>query len=201
MTSGSESSRSLEERAEPFLRAAELLESGPWRERLVAATMLELSKTVEEAEGDAAAETVDFLRANLANAAEMAAVQPFSPAGVTNHVEYRPLEGFVFAVTPFNFTSMNNLAFGPALLGNTVVWKPAESAPLELSEGESLAVPRGSPPARTLARTGGPEGLVSAVASGRSAPADHLCAGQGDGGPSCSCSHPRPTGADEPNHL
>jgi 1-pyrroline-5-carboxylate dehydrogenase len=124
------SRRSPQERAAPFLRAADLLASGPWRERLVAATMLELSKTVAEAEGDAAAETVDFLRANVANAAEMAAVQPFSPPGVTNHVEYRPLEGFVLAVTPFNFTSMNNLAFGPALLGNTVVWKPAESASL-----------------------------------------------------------------------
>ena len=124
------SRRSPEERAEPFLRAADLLQSGPWRERLVAATMLELSKTVQEAEGDAAAETVDFLRANVANAAEMAAVQPFSPPGVTNHVEYRPLEGFVLAVTPFNFTSMNNLALAPALLGNTVVWKPAESASL-----------------------------------------------------------------------
>jgi 1-pyrroline-5-carboxylate dehydrogenase len=85
------SRRSPEQRAEPFLRAADLLESSPWRERLVAATMLELSKTVEEAEGDAA-ETVAFLRANVANAAEITAVQPFSPAGVTNHVEYRPLE-------------------------------------------------------------------------------------------------------------
>jgi len=72
------SRRSPEQRAEPFLRAADLLESGPWRDRLVAATMLELSKTVGEAEGDAAAETADFLRANVANAAEMAAVQPHS---------------------------------------------------------------------------------------------------------------------------
>lgn len=82
--------RSPEQHAEPFLRAADLLEAGPWRDLLIAATMLELSKTVGEAEGDAA-ETVDFLRANVANAARMATVQPHSPPGVTNRVEYRPL--------------------------------------------------------------------------------------------------------------
>jgi 1-pyrroline-5-carboxylate dehydrogenase len=117
-------------RAEPFRRAADMLEFGPWRDRLVAACMLELSKTSDQADGDAAAETVDFLRANLVNAVELASVQPASPHGVTNSVGYRPLEGFVFAVTPFNFVSMNNLALAPALLGNTVVWKPAESASL-----------------------------------------------------------------------
>ncbi|MBL8925212.1 MAG: L-glutamate gamma-semialdehyde dehydrogenase [Pseudonocardia sp.] len=146
------SRRSPEERAAPFLRAATLLESGPWRERLVAATMMELSKTVAEAEGDAAAETVDFFRANVANAAEMAAVQPFSPPGVINHVDYRPLEGFVLAVTPFNFTSMNNLAFGPALLGNTVVWKPAESASLVSYLSQQL-----------LREAGLPDGVVNLV--------------------------------------
>jgi 1-pyrroline-5-carboxylate dehydrogenase len=119
-----------EARAEPFRRAADMLEFGPWRDRLVAACMLELSKTSYQADGDAAAETVDFIRANLVNAVALDAVQPSSPYGVTNHVDYRPLEGFVFAVTPFNFVSMNNLALGPALLGNTVVWKPAESASL-----------------------------------------------------------------------
>lgn len=97
-------------RAEPFARAADMLEFGPWRERLVAACMLELSKTSDQADGDAAAETVDFIRANLENAVAMANVQPSSPCGVSNHVEYRPLEGFVFAITPFNFVSMNNLA-------------------------------------------------------------------------------------------
>jgi 1-pyrroline-5-carboxylate dehydrogenase len=79
---------------------------------------------------DAAVQTVDFIRANLANAVSMLSVQPMSSYGVDNHVEYRPLERFVFAVTPFNFVSMNNLALGPALLGNTVLWKPAESASL-----------------------------------------------------------------------
>ncbi|WP_327723591.1 L-glutamate gamma-semialdehyde dehydrogenase [Streptomyces europaeiscabiei] len=119
-----------EERAAPFLRAADMLEYGPWRDRLNAATMLELSKTTYQADIDAACETVDFIRANVKNMLDMYDVQPGSNPGAWNRVEYRPLEGFVFAVTPFNFTCMNNLAFGPALLGNTVVWKPAESASL-----------------------------------------------------------------------
>ena len=106
--------RPADERAAPFARAAEELAAGPWRERLVAATMLELSKTAQQAEGDVA-EVADFIRANIANMATLDAVQPVSAGGVTNHVEYRPLEGFVLAVSPFNFTSMNNLAFpGPA---------------------------------------------------------------------------------------
>ncbi|MFC7882603.1 L-glutamate gamma-semialdehyde dehydrogenase [Streptomyces sp. NPDC057376] len=143
---------SPEERAAPFLRAAELLDSGPWRERLTAATMLELSKTPDQAEGDAVAETADFLRVNAENMRAMADVQPFSPEGVRNHVEYRPLEGFVFAVSPFNFVSTNNLAFAPALLGNTVVWKPAESA--ALTAHLSL---------RLLREAGLPDGVVNVV--------------------------------------
>jgi 1-pyrroline-5-carboxylate dehydrogenase len=119
-----------EERAAPFLRAADMLEYGPWRDRLNAATMLELSKTTYQADIDAACETIDFIRANVKNMLDMYDVQPGSQPGAWNRVEYRPLEGFVFAVTPFNFTCMNNLAFGPAVLGNTVVWKPAESASL-----------------------------------------------------------------------
>jgi 1-pyrroline-5-carboxylate dehydrogenase len=91
--------------------------------------MLELSKTPMQADGDVA-EAVDFMRANVANMHQMATVQPASPTGFTNKVEYRPLEGFVLAISPFNYTSMNNLAFGPALLGNTVLWKPAETASL-----------------------------------------------------------------------
>lgn len=117
------------ERAAPFERAAEMLQSGPWRERLVAATMVELSKTAGQADGDIA-EVIDFIRANIANQQSIDEVQPSSLPGVHNHVEYRPLEGFVLAVSPFNFTSMNNLAFAPALLGNTVLWKPAETASL-----------------------------------------------------------------------
>ena len=119
-----------EERVAPFLRAADMLEHGPWRARLNAATMLELSKTTYQADIDAACETVDFIRANVKNMLDMYDVQPGSNPGAWNRLEYRPLEGFVFAVTPFNFTCMNNLAFGPAVLGNTVVWKPAESASL-----------------------------------------------------------------------
>ncbi|MEO7068911.1 MAG: L-glutamate gamma-semialdehyde dehydrogenase [Nostocoides sp.] len=119
-----------EERVAPFLRAADMLEYGPWRELLNAATMLELSKTTYQADIDAACETLDFIRANVKNMTDMYAVQPGSRPGEWNTAEYRPLEGFVFAVTPFNFTCMNNLAFGPAVLGNTVVWKPAESASL-----------------------------------------------------------------------
>lgn len=119
-----------EERAAPFLQAADMLQHGPWRDRLNAATMLELSKTTYQADIDAACETVDFIRANVKNMLDMYEVQPGSQAGAWNQAEYRPLEGFVLAVTPFNFTCMNNLAFGPAVLGNTVVWKPAESASL-----------------------------------------------------------------------
>src|SRR3954449_3529191 len=119
-----------EERAAPFLRAADLLEHGQWRDRLNAATMLELSKTTYQADIDAAFETIDFIRANVKNMLEIYDAQPGSLPGMWNQAEYRPLEGFVFAVSPFNFTCMNNLAFGPAVLGNTVVWKPAESASL-----------------------------------------------------------------------
>ncbi|MFE5708748.1 L-glutamate gamma-semialdehyde dehydrogenase [Rhodococcus koreensis] len=119
-----------EERVAPFLKAADMLEHGPWRAKLNAATMLELSKTTYQADIDAACETVDFIRANVKNMLDMYETQPGSQAGAWNRIEYRPLEGFVFAVTPFNFTCMNNLAFGPAVLGNTVVWKPAESASL-----------------------------------------------------------------------
>jgi 1-pyrroline-5-carboxylate dehydrogenase len=119
-----------EERVAPFLRAADMLEHGPWRDLLNAATMLELSKTTYQADIDAACETLDFIRANVKNMLDMYDVQPTSRGGEWNSAEYRPLEGFVFAVSPFNFTCMNNLAFGPAVLGNTVVWKPAESASL-----------------------------------------------------------------------
>lgn len=136
----------LEVRAQPFVRAADMLEFGPWRDRMTAACMLELSKTPDQADGDAAAETVDFLRANLHNAVQMSAVQPSMPVGVTNHMDYRPLEGFVLAITPFNFVSMNNLALGPALLGNVVVWKPAEAASLVAHLTLELMTEAGLPP-------------------------------------------------------
>jgi 1-pyrroline-5-carboxylate dehydrogenase len=119
-----------EERAGVFLRAAELL-SGPWRETLLAATMLGQSKTSHQAEIDAAAEAIDFFRFNVEFMLRIYQEQPISSQGVWNKLEYRPLEGFVFAVSPFNFTAIAaNLTSSPALMGNTVVWKPAGTAML-----------------------------------------------------------------------
>jgi 1-pyrroline-5-carboxylate dehydrogenase len=118
---------SWEDRAAIFLKAADLL-AGPWRDRINAATMLCQSKTVHQAEIDAACEMADFWRFNVAFATQLYREQPQSPAGTWNRAEYRPLEGFVFAVTPFNFTSIaGNLPTAPALMGNTVIWKPASS--------------------------------------------------------------------------
>jgi 1-pyrroline-5-carboxylate dehydrogenase len=119
-----------EERAAVFLRAAELL-SGPWRDTLLAATMLGQSKTAHQAEIDAAAESIDFFRFNVEFMLRIYQEQPISSQGVWNRLEYRPLEGFVFAVSPFNFTAIAaNLTSSPALMGNTVVWKPAGTAML-----------------------------------------------------------------------
>jgi 1-pyrroline-5-carboxylate dehydrogenase len=117
-----------EERAAVFLRAAELL-VGPWRATLNAATMLGQSKTAHQAEIDAACELIDFWRFNPTYMTRIYREQPVSSQGSWNRMEYRPLEGFVFAVTPFNFTSIaGNLPTSPALMGNTVVWKPASTA-------------------------------------------------------------------------
>ena len=115
------------DRAAIFLKAADLLAT-TWRSTLNAATMLCQSKTVHQAEIDAAAELIDFYRFNLYFAERLYEEQPLSPAGMWNRVEYRPLEGFVLAVTPFNFTSIaGNLPTAPAIMGNTVLWKPASS--------------------------------------------------------------------------
>jgi 1-pyrroline-5-carboxylate dehydrogenase len=119
-----------EERAAVLLRAAELL-AGPWRSTIVAATMLNQSKTAHQAEIDAATELVDFFRFNVEFMTRVYSEQPISSPGVWNRLEYRPLEGFVFAVSPFNFTAIGgNLTSSPALMGNTVVWKPASTAAL-----------------------------------------------------------------------
>ncbi|MBA3841801.1 MAG: L-glutamate gamma-semialdehyde dehydrogenase [Actinobacteria bacterium] len=119
-----------EERATVFLRAAELL-AGPWRDTLLAATMLGQSKTAHQAEIDAACESIDFLRFNVEFMLRIYSEQPVSSQGIWNRMEYRPLEGFVFAVSPFNFTAIAaNLTSSPALMGNTVVWKPAGTAML-----------------------------------------------------------------------
>src|ERR1700741_3584042 len=117
-----------EERAAIFLRAAELL-AGPWRSTLNAATMLGQSKTAHQAEIDAACELTDFLRFNVEYMTRIYSEQPVSSPGVWNRMEYRPLEGFVLAVTPFNFTAIaGNLPTSVALMGNTVLLKPASTA-------------------------------------------------------------------------
>lgn len=119
-----------EERAAVFLKAADLL-AGPWRDTINAATMLGQSKNVFQSEIDAACEMTDFFRFNVAFARELYSEQPVSGPGMWNQSEYRPLEGFVYAVTPFNFTAIGgNLAGAPALMGNVVLWKPAASAML-----------------------------------------------------------------------
>ncbi|MEQ9009619.1 MAG: aldehyde dehydrogenase family protein, partial [Ekhidna sp.] len=114
-----------ENRASIFLKAADLL-SGPYRSKINAATMLGQGKNVHQAEIDAACEFIDFLRFNAAFMQELYMQQPISSEGIWNRMEYRPLEGFVFAITPFNFTAIaGNLPAAPAMLGNTVVWKPS----------------------------------------------------------------------------
>lgn len=116
---------SWEHRASIFLKAADLI-AGPYRARINAATMLGQSKNAFQAEIDAACELIDFLRFNVYYMSQIYAEQPESSPGVWNRLEYRPLEGFVFAITPFNFTAIaGNLPSAPALMGNVVVWKPA----------------------------------------------------------------------------
>jgi 1-pyrroline-5-carboxylate dehydrogenase len=137
---------SLQERSAVFLKAADLL-CGPWRQRLNAATMLGQSKTAYQAEIDSACELADFFRFNVQFAQEIAQQQPLSSAGVRNRIDHRPLEGFVFAVTPFNFTAIGgNLATAPALMGNTVVWKPAGTAVLSNYLVMQLLQEAGLPP-------------------------------------------------------
>jgi len=120
------SSVSWEERATIFLKAAELL-AGPYRARMNAATMIGQSKNVHQAEIDAACETIDFLRFNVQYMIDIFKDQPASSPGIWNRVEYRPLEGFVYAISPFNFTAIAaNLPSSAALMGNVVVWKPSD---------------------------------------------------------------------------
>jgi 1-pyrroline-5-carboxylate dehydrogenase len=134
------------DRAAIFLRAAELL-AGPWRQVLNAATMLGQSKTAHQAEIDSACELIDFWRFNVHFAEEIYRQQPLSSPGMWNRLEHRPLEGFVFAVTPFNFTAIGgNLPTAPAILGNTVVWKPASSAVVSAHYIMALLEAAGLPP-------------------------------------------------------
>jgi 1-pyrroline-5-carboxylate dehydrogenase len=137
---------SFEDRAAVFLRAADLL-AGPWRATLNAATILGQSKSVIQAEIDAACELIDFWRYNVSFARQLIAEQPASAPGTWNRMEYRPLEGFVLAITPFNFTAIaGNLPTAPALLGNVVVWKPSPTQQLAAHYTMRLLEAAGLPP-------------------------------------------------------
>jgi 1-pyrroline-5-carboxylate dehydrogenase len=137
---------SFDERAAIFLKAADLL-TGPWRATLNAATMLGQSKTAYQAEIDSACEMADFWRFNVGFARQILEEQPLSGPGVWNRLDHRPLEGFVLAITPFNFTAIaGNLPTAPALMGNTVVWKPAPTQQLAAHYTMQLLEAAGLPP-------------------------------------------------------
>jgi 1-pyrroline-5-carboxylate dehydrogenase len=136
----------FDERAAVVLRAAELL-AGPWRDTINAATMLGQSKSCYQAEIDAACELIDFLRFNVHFGRSILAQQPLSGPGMWNRMDHRPLEGFVLAITPFNFTSIaGNLPLAPALMGNTVVWKPSPTQQLAAHHLMRLLAAAGMPP-------------------------------------------------------
>ncbi len=136
----------FEQRASVVLKAAELL-STTWRDTVNAATMLCQSKTPHQAEIDAACELIDFLRFNVFFAERLYQDQPISGPGIWNRVEYRPLEGFIYAITPFNFTSIaGNLPTSPALMGNTVIWKPSRTTILSGYYLAKLFEEAGMPP-------------------------------------------------------
>ncbi len=137
----------LDERAAILLKAADLL-AGPWRQRINAATMLGQSKTAFQAEIDAACELIDFWRFNVQYAKEIVAEQPIANSrGIWNRTDHRPLEGFVYAITPFNFTAIaGNLPTAPALMGNTVIWKPSPTQQLAAHLTMELLEEAGMPP-------------------------------------------------------
>jgi 1-pyrroline-5-carboxylate dehydrogenase len=135
-----------DDRAAVFLRAADLL-AGPWRDTINAATMLGQSKTAIQAEIDAACEFIDFLRFNVAFGRQVIADQPQSSPGIWNRMDYRPLEGFVLAITPFNFTAIaGNIPCAPALMGNTIVWKPSPTQQLAAHVTMQVLEAAGLPP-------------------------------------------------------
>ena len=137
---------SFDDRAAIFLKAAELL-AGPWRNTLAAATMLGQSKTCYQAEIDTPCELIDFWRFNVYFGRQIRSEQPMSSPGVWNRFDHRPLEGFVLAITPFNFTAIaGNLPTAPALMGNTVVWKPAPTQQLSAHYTMRLLETAGLPP-------------------------------------------------------
>jgi 1-pyrroline-5-carboxylate dehydrogenase len=154
---------SFDDRAAIFLKAADLL-AGPWRQTLNAATVLGQSKSAYQAEIDSACELIDFLRFNVHYARRLLAEQPISSPGVWNQLEYRPLEGFVLAITPFNFTAIaGNLPTSAALMGNVVVWKPSPTQQLAAHHTMRLLEAAGLPPGVINLVTGGGQ-AVSNVA-------------------------------------
>jgi 1-pyrroline-5-carboxylate dehydrogenase len=158
---------SYHERASVLLRAAALL-AGPWRDTVNAATMLGQSKTVHQAEIDAACETVDFWRYNAYFGDQLLRQQPFNDGTAWNRLEYRPLEGFIFAVSPFNFTSIaGNLPTAPMLMGNTVVFKPATQTLLVSHFLMELLLEAGMPPGVINMVSGSPSEISDKVLSHR----------------------------------
>ncbi|MED7925281.1 L-glutamate gamma-semialdehyde dehydrogenase [Nonomuraea sp. LP-02] len=154
---------SFDERAAIFLKAADLL-AGPWRATLNAATMLGQSKSVQQAEIDSACELIDFLRFNVSYARQLYADQPISSPGVWNRMEYRPLEGFVLAITPFNFTAIaGNLPASAALMGNVVVWKPSPTQQFAAHFTMRLLEAAGLPPGVINMVTGNGQGVSEAA--------------------------------------
>ncbi len=154
---------SFQHRATIFLRAADLL-AGPYRAKINASTMLAQSKTIHQAEIDAACEFIDFLRFNVQFAEEIYNEQPYSGDGVWNRLSYRPLEGFVYAISPFNFTAIaGNLSAAPALMGNTIVWKPSDYQMLSAHVIMEVFEEAGLPPGVINMVMGDPEMITDTV--------------------------------------
>ena len=154
---------SFQHRATIFLRAADLL-AGPYRTRINASTMLSQSKTIHQAEIDAACEFIDFLRFNVQFAEEIYNEQPYSGDGVWNRLSYRPLEGFVYAISPFNFTAIaGNLSAAPALMGNTILWKPSDHQILSAHIIMEVFEEAGLPPGVINMVMGDPEMITDTV--------------------------------------
>ncbi|KAI0171945.1 delta-1-pyrroline-5-carboxylate dehydrogenase 1 [Hypoxylon sp. FL1284] len=167
-------SMSFTDRAAIFLKAADLI-STKYRYEIMATTMLGQGKNMWQAEIDAAAELIDFLRFNVKFAEEMYSQQPHNSTGVWNRVEYRPLEGFVWAVSPFNFTAIGgNLVGAPALLGNVVVWKPSDSAVASGYLLYKILLEAGLPPNVIQFVPGNPEKVTQAVVQSRHFAALHF---------------------------
>ena len=154
---------SFQHRATIFLRAADIL-AGPYRAKINASTMLAQSKTIHQAEIDAACEFIDFLRFNVQFAEEIYNEQPYSGDGVWNRLSYRPLEGFVYAISPFNFTAIaGNLSAAPALMGNTIVWKPSDHQMLSAQVIMEVFEEAGLPPGVINMIMGDPEMITDTV--------------------------------------